>query len=310
MYKSPRRRYVRPGIGSLAASAVQQAQLTVSGGTISAGQSNCGTGANGVLLRDAARFTMNNGATFTNLMGTVVEIHETAKATLSKLAKIQRDFTGFAGCNPQGGVSAFDSTTLSLQNAQIVSTNGGKNAVGIFWGSRGSVSLDSSVIKGQTFGLYGPGNVKLVASNTVFQFNFFGIDVDGPSPKIIILKSTVSNNAVGIRATGLLVRRTLITSNQQTGVLLTGGSGNDLGVVADLGVNLIAANGITGVGFDPKVTGGGVILAVGNSWNPVTQGTDGSGHYPVMTVLGTSTNPPVVGKNFFLPATADFRIGL
>ena len=122
--------------------------------------------------------------------------------------------------------------------------------------------------------------------------------------------STVSNNVIGIHAPGVKLRRTLVTANQQTGILLSSASGNDLGLTTDLGHNLIAANGITGVAFDGKITSGGFIDAAGNSWTPVTQGTNGSGLYPQMVVTGTSVNPPASGKNFTLPPNLNFKIQL
>jgi hypothetical protein len=304
--------FVRPGTGSLGASVAQQAQLTLDGGTIHAGVPNCGTGANGVSLLDAARLTMKNGAIIANIMGIGLEIRQTSKATLTGLAKIQRDFTGFASCVPFPGVNAFDSTSLTLQNAQIVNTNGGKSATGIFWGSRGLVTLDSALVKNYGFaGLHSPGNLRLIAANTVFQLNGVGINVvDGPNSSITLTGSTVSSNVIGIHAPGVKLRRTLVSANQQTGILLSSASGNDLGLTTDLGHNLIAANGITGVAFDGKVTGGGFISAAGNSWTPVTQGSNGSGLYPPMVLTGTSVNPPASGKNFTLPPSLNFKIQL
>ena len=304
---------VRPGIGSLGASVIQQAQLIVAGGFISAGFfPNCATGVNGVSLLDAARLTMKNGATMTNIMGTALELRQTSKATLTGVTKIQRDFTGFAGCVPLPGVNAFDSTSLTLQNAQIVNTNGGKSATAISWASRGLVTLDSALVKNYGFaGLHSPGNLRLVAANTTFQLNGVGINVvDGPKSSITLTGSTVSNNVIGIHAPGVKLRRTLVTSNQQTGILLSSASGNDLGLTTDLGHNLIAANGITGVAFDGKVTGGAFISAAGNSWTPLTQGSNGSGLYQQMVLTGTSVNPPASGKNFTLPPNLNFKIQL
>ena len=304
--------FVRPGTGTLGASVAQQAQLVVDGGSISAGGPNCGTGANGVKLVDAARLTMKNGAVLTNIMGTPLEMRQVSRATLQGFAKIQRDFTGLPSCIALPGVNAFDSTSLTLRNAQIVNTFVGKSATGISWNSRGLVSLDSALVKNYGFaGLHSPGNLRLIASNTTFQLNGVGINVvDGPASSISLSFSAVSANVIGIHAPHVKLRRTLVTSNQQTGVLLSSASGNDLGLTTDLGRNLIAANSITGVAFDGKVTGGAVLSAVGNSWTPLTQGTDGSGRYSPMVVTGTTTNPPASGKNFTLPPNTKFQIQL
>jgi Protein of unknown function (DUF1565)/Right handed beta helix region len=303
--------FVRPGTGSLGASVAQQAQLTVAGGRISAGGPNCAIG-NGVLLLDAAQLTMKNGATLTNLTGTALEMRKTSKATLTGLARIERDFSGFAGCTPLPGVNAFDSTSFTLKNARILSSNGGNATTGIFWSSRALMTLDSAQVKGFSFfGLHSPGNLRLVATSSVFQYNNVGINVtNGPNSSITMTGSTLSNNVIGIHAPNVRLRRTLVTANQQTGVLLASASGNDLGLTTDLGHNLIAANGITGVAFDGQVGAQGFIFAAGNSWTPNTQGTNGSGLYPQMVVTGMTTNPPASGKNFTLPPNLNFKIQL
>jgi uncharacterized protein DUF1565 len=303
--------FVRPGTGSLGAGVAQQAQLTVAGGTISAGAPNCNGGGTGVSLQDAARLTMKGGAILQNFAGVALALHQTSKAMLTGLAKVERDLSTLASCTPLPSVSASDSTSLTLTNAQMVST-GGANATGIDWESRGLVTLDSAVVKGYKFaGLHSPGNLRLVALSAVFQYDGVGINVvDGPQSSITMTGSTVSNNVIGIHAPGVKLRRTLVSANQQTGILLASAAGNDLGLTTDLGHNLIAANGITGVAFDGKVTGGAFISAAGNSWTPVTQGTDGSGLYPQMVVTGTSVNPPASGKNFTLPPNLNFKIQL
>jgi hypothetical protein len=298
--------------GGSGAQLVQQAQLTLVGGKITAGGPNCQTSLGGVILRDAARLTMKNGATLTNITGTALEMRQTSKATLTGLAKIERDFTGFAGCTPLPGVNAFDSTSLTLKNARIISIFGGNAATGIFWSSRALMTLDSAQVRGHAFaGLHSPGNLRLVAANSAFQLNGVGINVvNGPNSSITISGSAISNNVIGIHAPGLKLRRSLVTANQQTGILLASASGNDLGQTFDPGINIIAANGITGVAFGGSVGAEGFIFAAGNSWTPRTQGSDNVGHYPQMVVTGTSIDPPPSGKNFTLPPNSNFKIQL
>ena len=279
----------------------QQAQLTMVGGTISGGGPNCRTDVKGVFLLDAARLTMKNSANLKDIAGPALAMAGTTKALLTGLTTIDRSLSELPGCSPSASVLTKDSTALTLKSARILSA-GGTNSTGIQSSSRALLTLDSAQVKGHTgIGLRSDGNLSLVATSSVFQFNGTGIDViNGPNSSITITGSTVSNNGIGIHAPFFKLRKSVVTSNQ-TGISVATFSA-DLGQVGDPGSNFIAANSITGVTWDAKVISGGVggIFASGNTWNVFTQGSDAIGRYLAKPLLNNDS-PWASGKNFVLP---------
>jgi hypothetical protein len=278
----------------------QQAQFTMIGGTIS-GSSTCDITAKAVSLGDAARLTMQNGATIKDIAGTALTMGGTSKATLTGHAAIDRNFSQLPGCSPAPGVMTLDSTTLTLKNARISGTGGAKS-VGILAQSRGLLTLDSTEVVGHTgTGIKTLGAPKIVVIGSRFQRNGVGIDAGlSKNASLTISGSTVSNNGIGIHAPFFKLRKSVVTSNQ-TGISVATFSA-DLGQIGDPGSNLIAANSITGVTWDADVIFGGAggIFASGNTWNPFTQGSDANGRYPAKPLLNNDS-PLASGKNFVLP---------
>jgi hypothetical protein len=278
----------------------QQAQLTMTGGTIS-GSATCAVTPTALSLGDAARLTLRSGATIKDFAGRALTLTGTSKATLTGLARIDR--TLLPGCSPAPSVFTSDSTTLTLTNARISST-GGTNAVGILAQSRGPLTLDSTEVTGHTgigIRIQTSGTQKILVTGSRFQQNAVGLDAGSSNGvDLIITGSTVSNNGIGIHAPFFKLRKSVVTSNG-TGIAVATFSA-DLGQVGDPGNNLIAANSTTGVTWDASMISAGVggIFAAGNTWNPSTQLSDANGHYPQSPLLNNDS-PSARGKNFVLP---------
>jgi hypothetical protein len=257
----------------------------------------------GVSLRDAAQLTLKNGATFRDIAGTALSMSGASKATLTSNATIIRSFSQLpGGCTPAPSVVTFDSASLTLKKARVFST-GGTNAIGIQPLGRGLLTLDSTEVTGHTgAGIRIAGLPRVIASGSLFRANNIGIDGLGANPNasITITGSTVFGNTTGIRAPFFKLRNSVVSSNV-TGIVLTSPF-TDLGGTTDPGNNTITGNVITGVTFGANVISGGVggIFASGNTWNPSTQGSDGSGRYLGKPLLNNSS-PFASGKNFILP---------
>jgi Protein of unknown function (DUF1565) len=298
-----------PSANMIGAIVRQQAQFTMVGGTMSGGAPNCRTGVIGMKLDNAARLTLKNGATLKEIAGPALAMVGASKALLTGLATIDRNLSQFPGCPPTPSVLTDDSTSLTLKKARVFSA-GGANSVGIEPRGRTLLTLDSAQVKGHTgAGLRtSRGNPRIVVNGSLFQANIIGIDaVLTPTASLTITGSTVSNNVTGIHAPFFKLRKSLVTSNQ-TGILVASFS-SDLGQPGDPGNNLIAANSNTGVTWDANIISSkaGGIFAVGNTWNPGIQGSDGNGKYSPQVLSGSS--PLANGTNFKLPGFS-FQIQL
>jgi hypothetical protein len=293
-----------PGVtvAPFGARVTQQAQFIMDGGKVTGGGQNCQRDVTGVSLGNAARFTLKNVATFENIAGIALAMFQTSKATLTGFSTIDKRFFQLpGGCTPRASIATFDSASLTLRHASVVSS-GGTNSVGIESNSSAPLTLDTaSVVGHSSAGLVAKGNFTLVAKAANFRQNAIGLDAKlAPNASITITGSTVFNNNTGIRAPLFKLRSSVVTQNQ-TGILLTS-LFTDLGQTTDPGNNTITGNTITGVTFDAEVIIGGVggIFASGNTWNPSTQLSDVNGHYPGKPLLNNDS-PLASGKNFVLP---------
>jgi len=152
--------------------------------------------------------------------------------------------------------------------------------------------------------------------------NHVGIDATFAQGSVLVTNSRFTTGStfepspgtgtIGIIASKLKLRNSEVSSNA-TGIVITG-PGVDLGTINDPGNNTFANNGTTGVAFSSNGAGNSIVSAVGNTWNPNTQGADASGHY-TQHILVTRQSPIAFGKNFKLSslggASADnFQIQL
>jgi hypothetical protein len=277
----------------------QQAQLTLVGGSISGAGQNCRTNVAGVVLNDGSRLTMKSSATLKDIAGNALSLGGTSKALLTGLAAIDRNFSQLAGgCTPTPSVVTRDSASLTLKKARIVSTFG-TSSIGVLSNSRALLTLDSAQVVGHSgAGIKSLGMLRLVSKpGSLIKGNSFGIDVSLALTDITISGTTITGNTVGIRATFFKLRNSKVTLNE-VGILVTGAIGADLGLTSDPGNNTITGNGI-GVKFEPvEFDTEGTVDASGNTWEPFTQGSDGSGHYLQKPLVSGTT----LGKNFQLTA--------
>ena len=290
----------------------QQAQFTMDGGIMSADGPNCSTGVKGVELNDASRATFKNAAAFTQIAGSAIKMTGTSKALLTGLTTIDRDFTGAPGnvpsgaCSPNASVITFNSASLTVSRARLYSTKG-SFAVGIASYSDSPLRVADAILAGHSgAALRINKNVDVVVSGALFSGNQVAIDGRALEPgNLTITGSNLTQNTTGIEAPFFKLRNSRITLNQ-VGIVVTS-QFTDLGLVGDPGNNVISGNTLTGVRFDPPIINAGVggIFAAGNTWTASTQGSDGSGHYPLNPLLNNSS-PIGTGKNFALPVNIGF----
>jgi len=289
----------------------EQARFIMDGGMIGAESPNCEKTFIGVALLDAARLTLKNSATIKNIAGIGLAIRGTSHAILTKFAAIDRSFVQFPGkCAPRPSILTQDSASLTLRNARLVSI-GGDFSMGVESNSRALLTIDSTEISGHSgAGIRGLGDFKLVASVSNFRQNGVGIDaIAAPKASITVSWTTLFLNAIGIRAPFFTLRNSVVSQNT-TGIVVLSPF-TDLGQTYDPGKNTITGNVITGVAFSSAVSSGGVggIFASGNTWNALTQGSDGGGQYPGKPLVNNSS-PDRSGPNFDLPANGFFQIQL
>jgi hypothetical protein len=300
----------------------EQARFTMNGGQITGGGVNCRIATRGFFLRDLAEATLTNVVAF-QLAGVALDMENGSKATLTRttIAKILPN-----GCTPPPSVSLSHSTSLTLRGGSRM--NGGTNesttlgGVGIQMLSDGALTiLEGSGIGGYSTGIKVSGKGSLTMDKADFS-NHLGVDATFAQGSVTITNSRFVTNApfelspgtgtIGIIASRLKLRNSEVSSNA-TGILITG-TGVDLGTISDPGNNTFVNNGTTSVAFGSNGAGNSIVSAVGNTWNPNTQGADASGHY-TQHVLVTRESPIAFGKNFKLStlsgASADnFQIQL
>jgi hypothetical protein len=290
--------------GQQAVAATQQAQVTTNGGRITGDGSNCGKGAVGLNLRDAAQATVDH-TTIENVPGRALAMGATSKATVS-FTKIKRTFPD--GCFPGfGTVEVRNSASLALRSTTIQGI-GGSNAVGIDALTDMPLTLETTTVEdfsGTGISMRDPGKaVQLVltdASNVLR--NKIGIDASrAPNVHVDISDGVLSGTNGTILAANVKIRRSFVLGGN-IGLLLSGMNA-DLGTVADPGGNTIRVNPANTVGSGLRISdnlAGLVVKAVGNTWTPNVQGADSQGHYLPGTQVNTST-PFGEGPNFDLSA--------
>ena len=93
--------------------------------------------------------------------------------------------------------------------------------------------------------------------------------------------------------------------NNRYGIAMFDYSAADLGTDADPGNNVFQDNQLAGVTLG-GIAGPQLVNAVGNTWNPMTQGSDALGKYPVP---GTVAGPiqQATGNNYDMWAGLSLR---
>jgi len=146
-------------------------------------------------------------------------------------------------------------------------------------------------------------NIGLEASGLALQMSggqitnaLDAINVDGLNQSVgswsLTNVSLSGNRRTGIRMRGLgaAARQTLTmrnsnaNSNQGSGLLLLNVVTADLGTATSPGNNFLLGNGFSAIDVQ-GVAGESTVTAVGNTWQPSTQGSDASGHYPVTETI-------------------------
>jgi hypothetical protein len=304
----------------------QQARFTLDGGTIvGAAGASCPSGS-GVVLEDSAQATLKNQAALTNLK-TALSAQGGPKATLTD-ARIKKDY--HSGCLEGPSVSArFGSASLTLDRTTLTTTGGqSANDVGINTGDKVALALRETKISGHAgAGLRLEGTGTVTVDTSQFNNNKIGIDtpaVTGSLPQIRMTGSLLTRNdiAVLIRNGQLKLRNSRVVLNRigvrMENVATAAINASPVGPVCvapaacanlgtapflanpagDPGNNDLTGNTDTAVSFSG--TGSQAVEAVGNVWNPNTQGANSNGIYPQKLVVQSGPGPGPGGTNFRL----------
>jgi hypothetical protein len=320
-----------------------------------------------VEVAEQAQFTMTSGTIVRNnhltcLAGTGVSVGDSAAATLRSVAITNVRWAVFAtgaptvhvvgsritkenkaGCPEFSSVAApagaaalsFDSSTVSALGGQTIQD------VGIETNERVSLTLNATDITGhQGAGIRlfttATGLVEAIdAKGGSISGNALGIDAGVPALVHIRVDGTflvqnkiavrvvrpilkVRNAFVFLNGTGFQVLGNNIVgkpTRASLGELCTdacvnlGSDADDVGPAWDPGNNNLAANSFTAVSTEGGTNLTQHVHAVGNIWNNNTQGSNGTGLYPArVTIDGNS--PLALGQNFRLQSGANHSIRL
>jgi hypothetical protein len=277
----------------------EQAQLTMDGGAITGGdQPNCRK-VTGISLAQSAQATLRNIISIRNIAGIALAMRDDSKATLTQ-SVVTRKLS--AGCLPLPSVSLIGSASLTTDRSQINQGTDGFGArpgLGIEMRSAALLTLLGSGINGFSTAIAVIGSGSLTMDGSGIDICHLCIDGRSAEGSITITNSFLSgglSDSKGIIAPNLKMRKSDVSSSQ-IGIVIIG-QGVDLGTLSDPGNNTFGNNVITGVTFDADGANS-IVNAVGNTWNPNTQGADASGQY-TQHILVTQESPLARGKNFKL----------
>jgi hypothetical protein len=277
----------------------------------------CPTG-NGIVLRDSAQATLKNSVSLTNL-GTALSATNATRATLigTTITKQNR-----SGCLQSPSVRALGPVTLAFNGATISATGGqGQGDIGIQTGAASGSGNATLTLKATTVAGHTDTGIELNQSEILtieagnIVRNGTGIEAirSDTRPKITITGAALLSNTIGIRVFEPIfkLRKSSVRENGtgidvrgQVGFVFCSGPCADLGTVEDPGNNNFAGNTTTGVFLsnDHDANQFTAVIAVGNTWNPSTQGSNSSGQYTARLKVRGS-DPFAKGKNFIMART-------
>jgi hypothetical protein len=286
---------VAGGVDSYGAFSLDGAStLAMTGGSVS------GVGCNGfgAVTAGSAALTLE-GVTFHDNAGTALYATKASSITF-KSGTIAYPSGG--ACQPRELVALVDSAQLVLQGSAL---SGGGTGI---QGSGTSISV--SVTGGSITGAVNAGidaAVVAVDGTSISDNGYAGIYASREATTSVSLKNaTLSNNQYfGLTAgdsANVLVRNTRITTsiagNISDAVYWYGSNGTvDLGTAADPGGNTFQGNLRAELEWDDSTRSqtSTVVHAVGNTWDPSTDGSDSGGRYAGGVAVG-----PVNGRNFLI----------
>jgi hypothetical protein len=233
--------------------AAERSILSLTGVKLS---SDTSLGAIAIQAQDTSVVTLNGSSTVTGF-GTVCRLH--AEGTTLHLDEVQangNDYVVYAEGN-QSNKSTIRVTKLNATNGKqvifvpsgefdlsIVDSYFSSNNDGVFWNAIGSISIETSKINKNLYGVR-------ALTTKAFTARLRNVEI-------------AENSDVGLQLNGVLL-------------------GNyNLGTLESPGNNIFVNNGPTSTtGGNLTVTGSSsiVVYAVGNTWNDSVQGADGAGHY-------------------------------
>jgi hypothetical protein len=285
------------GNGGTGVSVNEQARFTMDGGSITSGdQPNC-RDVTGIELHQSAQAALKNMVPrgLRNLAGSALAMTGSSKATVTR-SLIQRALP--AGCTPRPSVEMRDAASFTMQEGAL-GQNDGLRGAGIETRSSGPLTVGANVsLFGFATGISVRADGDLLVDRSSIGGNQVGIDAAFAEGSVTITNSTLAQgglDVIGVIAPTLKMRNTEVSSNG-TGIVITG-PGADLGTLFDPGNNRILNNVTTSVKIDDAVRSSSV-QAVGNTWEPNTQGADANGRYASPLLLVGGLDPFAQGRNF------------
>ncbi|MFO0673517.1 MAG: hypothetical protein U0235_28525 [Polyangiaceae bacterium] len=211
--------------------------------------------------------TLQNGTTLDNFDPS--NTYATAGIRLGGSVNVTLDNATISK-GPQPIVGTISDSTITLKGGTKITNNlygmtltfsGGTNAVNM-----NGATFSNNVNGGNIPSLYITGTSSGTVAATLTNATF-----------------TANTRAIGVNVTSLKMRSCSVTGNGSYGVEVINIGATaavvDLGKVGDLGGNTLSGN-TTG---NLHTLTGGVIDAVGNTWDVSTQGSDAAGHYATPT---------------------------
>jgi len=256
--------------------------------------------ARGIVLEGELFATM---VTISGNVGPVLEANNAGPIDIS-----QGNFVTTSMCGRPMLEAVSMTSSFALSDSTIDGAISGINLVAVNTGPPVKATLTNTVVRHTSIGITAR-TMSFVMNGCSISDNGFTA-FDGTEGTFKFTSVSISGNrAPGIRVRGtlslpglLVLRNTGVFSNSSDGIVLQDHAGADLGTVEEPGANRFTGNAGAGLNAVGKA-GQRRIDAVGNTWLPLTQGTDMSGRYHTAGLV----HGPVPGPegNFTLEAGWD-----
>jgi hypothetical protein len=162
------------------------------------------------------------------------------------------------------------------------SFSGSSNQASVIYSVGGNVVVDGASFSGVGTALGATGGSVVIRNSTISNSKSYGMSI-GKDASLKMRNTNVSGSASGANASGISVSE--------------GAGSIDLGTASEPGGNTFRYNSTTSLAISGA---SGVVQAVGNTWMPSEQGSNGAGHYPSKVVTPVGPYGYESGKNFYI----------
>ena len=274
----------------------EQGRLDTSGGSISDVGTNCDSNGIGVYAQGLASITMD-GTDMSAMGGNAIQLRDSSTATFKNLSIDGAN----SGCTTANAIEllgapviSFDTVNVTTFRRGIEVDNSGVQlslANSTFSAMNTSIEMYGGFLQdsGSTFngnaGISCLEACGLTLTSTTFM--------NGTAPIAV-----ASQSQLKLRSTSI---RNFIANNTAKAILILGSGIYDFGTAQDPGNNTFVGNA-TELSAAAFPAADGAINAVGNIWDPSTEGANSSGLYSAQLITG-----PVSGKNYILSQGAELQ---